>query len=332
MSSFTTDFVFAQPWWFLLLLALIPLFLLRNRVGSRSSITFSSLSILATLGANQRSLVGRFALPLLSLFIICASISLARPQKINNHTERKASGIDIVVSMDLSTSMEIPDFNLNGRPVQRSVISRAVVKEFIKLRPNDRIGLVPFAGQPYLESPITLEHDWLTEKVDQLEPNRQLTPGTAIGSAISASSLCLDKRKDTKSRIIILITDGNSNSGKISPLQAAEAAKGLGIKVYTVAIGTSGGRLSGNANTGQEFDTKTLEQIAKITDAEYYRAKSTNDLQNAFTSIDKLETTERTQQVTTTYQDYHYYFTLGAAFSLLGYLALLSFHRPAGPE
>lgn len=234
--------------------------------------------------------------------------------------------------MDISFSMEIDDFRYDNRKVQRDQIAREVVKEFIKLRPNDRIGLIPFAGQPYQESPITLEHEWLLSKIDKVKPNRELSQGTAIGSAISASAIRLDKRKDTKSRIIILITDGSNNSGKLSPLQAAEAAKTLGIKVYTVAIGTEGGRLAGMSNAAQEFDTETLEKIAEITDAEYYRAKSTNDLVAAFSSIDELEKTERTQKVTTTQQDFHHYFTFAAALSLLGYLSLLVFHKPAGPE
>lgn len=305
--------------------------LLRNRVGTRSSITFSSLSILKTLGGEQRSLVGQLTLPLLSLFIIFASISLARPQKVNQHTERKASGIDIIVAMDISYSMDTADFIVDGRRVRRDAISRAVVKEFIKLRPNDRIGLIPFAGQPYQESPITLEHDWLIEKVDKLRPNDQMTGGTAIGSAISASAVRLDKREDTKSRIVILLTDGSNNSGKLLPKQAAEAAKALGIKVYTVAIGTPDGRRAGTPYAPQEFDTETLQEIAAITDAEYFRAKSTNDLKNAFKSIDELEKTERTTNVITTFEDYHYYFTYASAFFLLSHLLLLSFHREAGP-
>ena len=313
-------------------MALIPLALLKNRAGSRSSIIFSSLSLLGSLGSRQRDIAGRVSLAFLSLFIIFSAISLARPQKQNSHTERKASGIDIVISMDVSFSMEIADFRFEGRRVQRNLISREVVKEFIKQRPNDRIGLIPFAGQPYQESPITLEHDWLLSKIDKVRPNRKLSQGTAIGSAISASAIRLDNRKDTKSRIIILLTDGSNNSGKLSPIQAAEAAKTLGIKVYTVAIGTEGGRLNGQRNAAQEFDTETLEQIAKITDGEYYRAKSTNDLVEAFTSIDALEKTERTQKVVSTYQDFHHYFTFAAALSLLGHLLLLCFHKPAGPE
>ncbi|MFC4993652.1 VWA domain-containing protein [Rubritalea tangerina] len=234
--------------------------------------------------------------------------------------------------MDVSFSMEIADFQYEGRWVQRDKISREVVKEFIKQRPNDRIGLIPFAGQPYQESPITLEHDWLLGKIDSVTPNRDLSQGTAIGSAISASAIRLDKRKDSKSRIIILLTDGSNNSGKLSPIQAAEAAKTLGIKVYTVAIGTEGGRLAGQQNPAQEFDTETLEEIARITDAEYYRAKSANDLVAAFQTIDQLEKTERTQKVVTTYEDFHHIFTALATLSLLGHILILILHRPAGPE
>ncbi|MFC5049680.1 VWA domain-containing protein [Rubritalea spongiae] len=311
---------------------MIPLSLLKKRKGSGSSIIFSSLSTLSTLGSRPNNLAGRASFALLSLFIIFAAISLARPQKKNSYEERKASGIDIIIAMDISYSMEIADFNLDGRRVQRDLMAREVVKEFIKHRPNDRIGLIPFAGQPYQESPITLEHQWLLEKIDDVRPNDELTQGTAIGSAVSASAIRLDKRKDTKSRIIVLITDGSNNSGNISPLQAAEAANQLGIKVYTVAIGTTGGRLHRQAAPAQEFDTETLEKIAKITNAQYFRAKTTEQLVEAFTVIDELEKTERTKQVITTYADYHHYFTFAAALSLLSSLLVLTLYQPPAPE
>ena len=313
------------------MLGLIPLCFLRNRSGTRSSISFSSLEFFGELGRQQKESAGWLSLSLLSLFIVFASISLARPQKSHDYSERKASGIDIVIAMDVSYSMEIDDFVLNGYRVQRSQISRDVVKSFIQKRPNDRIGIIPFAGRPYQESPITLEHEWLLTKIDDIKPNRHLAQGTAIGSAISASAIRLDKREDTKSRIIILLTDGSNNSGKISPLQAADAAKTLGIKIYTVAIGTEGGRLETQRHASQEFDTETLKKIAEITEAEYFRAMSTNDLVDAFSSIDQLEKTERTQTVTTTLEDHHHYFTLLAAISLAAFLLHLGLRRQAGP-
>jgi len=288
--------------------------------------------MLSTLGTRPNNLAGNLSFALLSLFIICSAFSLARPQKKNSHDKHKASGIDIVIAMDISYSMEIADFSFEGRRVQRDFMAREVVKEFIKHRPNDRIGLIPFAGQPYQESPITLEHQWLLEKIDDVRPNPELTQGTAIGSAISASAVRLDRRKDTKSRIIVLITDGSNNSGNISPIQAAEAANKLGIKVYTVAIGTTEGRLSRQVNAAQEFDTETLEKIAGITNAEYFRTKTTEQLVKAFTVIDELEKTERTKQVITTYADYHHYFTFAAALSLLGSILILSLHQPPAPE
>lgn len=315
----------------LLLLALIPLALLRNKEGVKGSITFSTLSVLGSLGTRQRNLAGKLSLALLSLFILFAAISLARPQKLDSYTEKKASGIDIIISMDVSDSMKIADFNLSGRYVPRYEISRDVVKEFIKQRPNDRIGIIPFAGQPYQESPITLEHDWLLEKVEQIKPTRSIIQGTAIGSAISASAIRLDKRKDTKSRIIVLLTDGSNNSGKLSPIQAANAAKTLGIKIYTVAIGFEKGRLS-LSNAGQEFDTETLKKIAEITDGEYYRAKSTNDLVEAFQSIDSLEKTERKNKVIVTHEELHPHFTLAAMVCLSAAILTMIFRTPAGPE
>ena len=318
----------------MLLLAIIPVVLLRNRAGTQNSIVFSSLSILGTLGSKPRNLAGAFASTFLILTITAAAIALARPQLSNTYTERKASGIDIVVAMDVSTSMEIDDFIINGRRVDRTTAARLVVRNFIQQRPNDRIGLIPFAGQPYQESPITLEHDWLLSKLDSVRPNQELSQGTAIGSAIAASAVRLDKREDSKSRIIILITDGSNNSGRMSPITAAELAKELGIRVYTVAIGTKEGRLPNFKQRfpSQEFDTKTLEQIAEITDAQYYRAKSTEDLQSTFSTIDQLEKTEVKRNVITEKKDLHFYFIVAATSFLLIYTVLTTFTVPPSPN
>lgn len=307
---------------------------MRNRAGTQNSIIFSSLSILGTLGVKPRNLAGSLTPTFLILTVISAAISLARPQLTDTYTERKASGIDIVIAMDVSTSMEIDDFIINGRRVDRTTASREVVRNFIKQRPNDRIGLIPFAGQPYQESPITLEHDWLLEKLDSVQPRQELSQGTAIGSAIAASAIRLDKREDSKSRIIILITDGSNNSGRMSPITSAKLAKDLGIRVYTVAIGTKEGRLPRYKQPfpSQEFDTKTLEEIAAITNAQYYRAKSTEDLESTFSTIDQLEKTDVKRSTITERRDLHFYFTAAALAFLLVYAALCTFVTPPSPN
>lgn len=230
--------------------------------------------------------------------------------------------------------MEIRDFpDADGFIRSRTDMARAVVKHFIQQRPNDRIGIIPFAGQPYQESPITLQHDFLLNRLDDVHPNRELSQGTAIGSAIAYSAVQLDKQKDTKSRIIVLITDGSNNTGRLNPIPAAEDAAKLGIKIYTVAIGTEEGRLPSSFQgfPEKEFDTATLEKIAKISGGEYFRAKTADDLVSSFSSIDKLEKTDRKRKDITTHREYHHYFSAAAALFLLLHIILLSSLSRPGP-
>jgi len=195
--------------------------------------------------------------------------------------------------------MDIPDFIDQGNPVKRIDVAKMVVDDFISRRPDDRIGLVAFAGRPRGASPITLDHKWLRNALNELRLNDQYDrgtvkeQGTAIGSALSAAAARLDAR-DAKSKIILLITDGANNSGKIAPIEAAEHAKTLGIKIYTIAIGTKEGRVDRNIMRFpyQEFDLPTLRKIASLTGAEHYWAQDLESLRKTFTTIDQLEKTD----------------------------------------
>lgn len=321
MIDFFLNLTFASPWWFLALPLLTPLFFLKGKSGSPASITYSSLSILVSLGQKPRSAAGAFTFALMVLALISAITALARPQKQDEFSNRKASGIDIILAVDISYSMEILDFELNQRRVQRIVAAKATAEQFIKQRPNDRIGLVAFSGRPYVTSPITLEHDWLIEQLRELKPGLVKEQGTAIGSAIAASATRLHDRK-AKSKVVILITDGSNNSGRLSPAAAAELANQLKVKIYSVAIGTEDGRLqSGRQSHPQkEFDTKTLEDIARATGGEYYRVRNTERLRETFTSIDQLEKTDVKQHnviITTEY----FHWCIGAAL-LLAFTAI----------
>jgi len=306
----------AHPWWLLALPLLTPLLFLRNKAGSPSSITYSSLSILVSLGQKPKRAPGAFTFALMVLALVCAIIALAQPQKKSTFSNRKASGIDMVLAIDISYSMEIVDFQLNRRQVQRIVAAKATAESFIKQRPNDRIGIVAFSGRPYVTSPITLEHDWLIDQLRELQPGLVREQGTAIGSAIAASATRLHDR-EAISKVVILVTDGSNNSGRLSPIEAAKHAAKLGIKVYAVAIGTEDGRLRNGmqSHPQKEFDTKTLEEIAKITGGEYYRVRDTERLRETFDSIDELEKTEIKQHHVVTTKDYFPWF-LGAAFLL----------------
>lgn len=299
MSAFFEHFRFAQPGWLLLLIPAFLLIALRRGRGSEAAVVFPNLSVLVSLGRRVRLVAWSLGIPLAFIALICAILAIARPVWRNEYQSRSASGIDIMLAFDISLSMEIDDFIDQGRKVQRIDVAKKVVDEFISRRPEDRIGLVAFAGRPRDASPITLDHQWLRNSLNALRLTRQgemgtiAESGTAIGSALAAASVRLEAR-DAKSKIIVLTTDGASNSGKISPLEAAEHAKTLGIKIYTVAIGTTEGRVDRTVMTFpyQEFDLPTLKKIAEMTGGEHYWAQDLATLKKTFTTIDNLEKTD----------------------------------------
>jgi Ca-activated chloride channel family protein len=292
---------FAHPWFLLLLLALPMLAWWKGQRGQQSAFLYSSVQLVKGVADISRSGAGRILPAMRWLTLALFIIGLARPQFTESETQVKASGIDIVVALDLSGSMESEDFQLRGRQVNRLEIAKDVLKKFIERRPNDRIGVVAFAGRAYVASPLTLDHDFLLENVDRLNLHT-IEDGTAIGSALIASVNRLRELK-SKSKIVILMTDGQNTAGKVPPLTAAEAAQALGVKVYAIGVGTRGmapfpvGR---NPFTGRteyrpvkvDIDEETLKQIADKTGGRYYRADSADTLRAIYDEIDRFEKTE----------------------------------------
>jgi len=296
MNQLIEHFRFAQPGWLLLLLPALLLLLLRRGRGAEAAVRFPNLAVVADLGTSTRRTAGGIGLSLAWLALVAAIVTIARPVWRNEFHNRTASGIDIMIAFDVSLSMDIDDFVEHGQRVKRIDVAKMVVDEFINRRPDDRMGLVAFAGRPRAASPITLDHKWLRQSLNDLRLNDQYDrgtvkdQGTAIGSAVAAAAARLAAR-DAKSKIIVLITDGANNSGKISPLEAAAHAKTLGIKIYTIAIGTKEGRVDRSIMRFpyQEFDLPTLQQIAALTGAEHYWAQDLESLKQTFTTIDQLE-------------------------------------------
>jgi Ca-activated chloride channel family protein len=226
-------------------------------------------------------------------------IALAQPRLTKfDAPKTTASGVDIVVAFDLSTSMEAEDFELKGQRVNRVDMAKEVLRQFIDKRPSDRIGLVAFAGRAYIASPLTLDHDFLLKNLERLR-TRMIEDRTAIGSALSTAVNRLREIK-SKSKIIILMTDGQSNAGKIDPLTAAEAAKALDMKVYTIGVGTRGEAPMPVDFFGSrryqmvpvDIDEETLQKIADLTGGKYYRADNAKRFEQIYAEIDKLEKTE----------------------------------------
>jgi len=227
-------------------------------------------------------------------------VALARPQIGEGETKVTASGVDIVVAIDLSGSMSSEDFELQGQRVNRLAIAKDVLQKFVDKRPNDRIGLVAFARDAYIAAPLTLDHDFLLQNLERLEIATQDRDGTAIGSALTAALNRLRELK-SKSKMVILMTDGQNNAGNVPPLTAAEAAETLAVKVYTIGVGTRGmapipyidpfGRKRYDQQP-VDIDEATLQQISGRTGGKYYRADKTETLRSIYDEIDRLEKTE----------------------------------------
>ncbi len=292
-------FLHPELLWLLALLPLIAFFY--SRRGAAPALLFSTTSIAASLGGARKAKPGRLSFLLRLIILALLILGVARPQLGSSSTEIEASGIDILLAVDVSGSMEAMDFTLGGKPTNRLDVVKKVVDEFIEQRPNDRIGLLAFGGRPYLVSPLTLDHSWLRKRLESLRIG-MVEDGTAIGSAIGSGINRLRDRK-SKSRIMILLTDGMNNAGRIPPLAAAEAAETLGIKVYTIGAGTRGeAPMPVTDSFGRrrliqakvDIDEKTLGEVAEMTGAIYFRATDTASLAKIYEEINTMETTTRT--------------------------------------
>jgi Ca-activated chloride channel family protein len=318
-----SDLSFAQPQ-LLWLLLLIPLLAwLKGKLGGTPGVMFSTTKTVAKIGGRRRSRAGDFLTGLLYLALAFLIFALARPQLGSTITRTLASGVDIMLVIDVSRSMLAEDFTIGSQRANRLEAVKQVTEKFIQERPNDRIGIVAFAGRPYLVSPLTLDHDWLITNLERIRIGL-VEDGTAIGSALS-SALNRLKDKEAKSKIVVLLTDGDNNMGRVTPLTAAEAAQALGIKVYTIGSGSRGnapfpftdpfGRTV-YRQIPVEFDEEILQQIAGMTGGSYFRATDTQSLQRIFAEIDDLEKSEVEIQKVAQYRDIFPWFVLVGALLL----------------
>jgi Ca-activated chloride channel homolog len=292
---------FGHPYPLLLLLLLPLLAWLKGKRGEPPAFVYSSVQLVRGLLNLSRTRSGGFLSALTWLALALFIFALAQPRFTRSETKVTASGVDIVVALDMSGSMISEDFEVRGQRVNRFNMARAVLKGFIDKRPNDRIGLVVFATQPFIATPLTLDHDFLQENLDRLKIGDIDENRTAIGSALSTAINRLREVK-SKSKIVILMTDGQNNSGKIEPLLAAEAAEALAVKVYTIGVGTRGmapmpvffgGQRVGEQMQPVDIDEDTLQKIADRTGGKYYRADNAAHFQAIYAEIDKLEKTEK---------------------------------------
>lgn len=317
-----TSFSFVHPWLLLLLLVLPVLALLRGKIGGTPGILFSSTKLVMAVGKRRRSRAGDVLASLLYGAMACLIVALARPQLGRTLERVQASGVDIMLVLDVSGSMMAEDYTIGSSRASRIEVVKRVTQQFIEARPNDRIGIIAFAGRPYLVSPLTLDHDWLIRNLDRVQLGL-VEDGTAIGSTL-ASAVARLKDRDAKTKLIVLLTDGANNAGKVLPLTAAEAAKALGIKIYTIGAGSDGpvpvpvGKdVFGKTVYRKmvfDFDEKLLDQIAKIGEGKYFRAADTASMDSTFREIDRMEKTKVEIEKSADYRDL---FPLFLAFGVL---------------
>ncbi len=297
-----SHFQFHSPYFFLLLL-LVPLlfaFDLKKIRFVRFSISARQVLPLAA-KKSWRQRLEFFPTLLKSLALMAVITALARPQYVNELTQVKADGIDILLTLDTSLSMQALDMRYNLKQITRLEAVKAVVAEFVAGRSYDRIGMVVFGEVAYTQCPLTLDYDVLRGFLDLIDSGIAGN-GTAIGNGLAMAVKRLSQ-SDAKSRIIILLTDGRSDAGQVTPASAAEAAKNLGIKVYTIGVGSDRSHVpillkDQNGQSYQDFasvgsvDSESLKQIAEITGGQYFRAQTLEVLQEVYQKIDTLEKSE----------------------------------------
>ena len=311
--------------WALFLLPVIPVLIyIVKKKDASAGVRFSSNKLVGTAPNTPRLILSRNLIYLRGIILILFVLALARPRFPMENATVETEGIDIVLAVDASSSMLAEDFTINGKRRNRLDVVKDVVEDFIQSRKADRIGMVAFAARAYTVCPLTLDYEWLISNLERVKIGA-IEDGTAVGSAISSSVNRL-KDNESKSKIVILLTDGRNNAGKITPLAAAEAAKAMGVKVYTIGAGKKGpvpypardawGRTV-YQNVEIDVDEDALKSIAEETGGRYYRATDTTSLKKIYDEIDSLEKTAITEEGFREYEELFAKFLIPALFLLI---------------
>jgi Ca-activated chloride channel family protein len=253
---------------------------------------------------------------------LCLITATARPQWIDEPIELPTSGRDLLLSIDISGSMEEEDLKLGGRNVNRLLVVKSILSEFIEKREGDRIGLVLFGEKAYLQTPLTFDLKTVQFMLDETEIGLAGASRTAIGDGIGLSIKRLRERP-AENRVLILLTDGRNNSGELDPIEAAKLAQHAGIKIYTIGVGadkqTRRSLLFGTQtfNPSAELDEETLKTVAKLTGGQYFRAKSTQQLAQIYEMLDSLEPVEDKPEIYRPVQEMYYWLLLVSLVSLV---------------
>ena len=316
-----------NPWFLLLLLAWAPmLWLYVRREKNRPAVRFSDLSLIAKLPRSRMLVMRHLPMALRLLGIGLCAVALARPQKGTSEEEVTTEGVDIMLVLDVSYSMKALDF----QPKNRLFVAKETIKEFIKKRRSDRLGLVVFARRSYTKCPLTLDYNILAQFLDGVT-FEEFSDQTAIGVALATAGNRI-KDSHAKSKVIILLTDGGNNAGEIAPLAAANALGRLGIKTYTIGVGKEGqvpypmdmvDRFTGKVLGTQvqmvksDLDEQLLADIAHATGGKFFRAQNTEKLREIYDTIDKMEKTQIKTKLYTSYADYFFPWVIAGVVILL---------------
>ena len=315
-------FRFEDPW-LLLFFLMIPLLTIRGKGKQQATISYSSIDTLQAFRSARVEILSILPLALRMIAISLFVLSLARPQEGYKSTEILSVGVDIMLALDTSGSMQALDFIKDEKRDTRLAMVKDVVSQFIDNRPNDRMGMIVFGSEAYTQCPLTLDQGILKSFLSKLDIG-MAGDSTAIGSAIGIAVKRL-KDLESESKVIILLTDGQNNAGSLPPLQAAQTAKAFGIKIHTIAVGTHGkAPFLVNSIFGQRYvyqqvdiDEDTLKKISDLTGGQYFRATDLESLKTIYKKIDEMEKSEVKVIDHSEYTELFHYFLIPGLMILL---------------
>ena len=296
------QFILKDPLWLIALVALPLLVWLRGR----RSVPVLLVPFAAAWHRPSLASISRWPVGLALVGLALLIVALARPQRVEDKREVRSQGYDIMLAIDLSTSMYSEDFERNGERINRLQAIKPVIQAFIEERPADRIGIVLFSGRAYTMAPLTFDHDWLAGQLERIKIG-MIEDGTAIGDGLGVALTRLEQAQresggKRQGAFVILLTDGSNNRGSLEPQQAAELAKSRGIPVYTIGAAKEGivpfpvfddqGRKLGYRRIMSDLDEGALREISRATGGHFFRADDVKTAESAFKAIDKAQKIE----------------------------------------
>lgn len=332
-------FQFEWPWvWLLALLPLLVYFFAKPAKRQESALKvpfFAKVSALYQFSGQTIQQRNILRIILVSACWILLLAATARPQWLGDPVALPTSGRDLLVAVDISGSMETPDMVVEGQQIPRIAVVKYVVTEFIERRESDRLGLILFGTQAYLQAPLTFDRPTVSKLLDEAQLGFA-GEKTAIGDAIGLAIKRLQKRPDSQ-RVLVLLTDGANTAGEVSPRQAADLAAQSGVKIYTVGVGANEmirrmgifGGLSRVINPSSDLDEDTLKYIADTTGGKYFRAHNPEELQRIYELLDKLEPIQQADEVIRPTKAL-FYWPLAIALLLSFFIAVLSLLQSTG--